>query len=97
MGFRRTFPRLEPLKSWLGEYIRAWVDSASEILPLFPFEKPEIDIGAVVINESLAKTEILTSVSSSVDVESSRAITSGVISLLSIFWSSAIYSMIFVL
>ena len=52
---------------------------------MFPFEKPEIDIGAVVINESLAKTEILTSVSSSVDVESSRAITSGVISLLSIF------------
>ena len=55
----------------------------------------EIDIGADVTKESLTKTLIVTLSSSFVSAVSAIAFISGVISSLLIFWSSAIYSMIF--
>ena len=45
------------------------------------------DIGAVVMNESLAKIFISTEISSSVEAESSIALMLGVIRLESILWS----------
>ena len=55
----------------------------------------EIDIGADVTKESLTKTLIVTLSSSFVSAVSAIAFISGVISSLLIFWSWAIYSMIF--